>query len=70
MNLRMSDLPPELQRQLLDGMGATPRARRPKSRPIRSGLMKSCACGFQIFRPDGAYPEECDGCGNLWPPTP
>jgi hypothetical protein len=31
---------------------------------LKSRLMMRCACGFEIFRPDGNYPDTCDACGN------
>ena len=68
MGIRLSDLPPELQKQVLLMTGApAPKVRRPRVMKLKSRLMKRCACGFEIFRPDGIYPEECDSCGNPWP---
>jgi hypothetical protein len=69
MAIRISDLPPELRRQLLDQTAPAPVARRPRRKaPPRSGLMRVCSCRCEIFRPDGIYPEACDGCGQKWPP--
>lgn len=66
MTIRLSDLPPELRRRVLQETGFKPgRARLPRVRrsPNR-GLMRICSCRFEIFRPDGIYPEICDGCGS------
>ena len=69
MGIPLSTLPPELQRRILEETGATPprRRRAPAAKPHRSTLMRACACGFEIFRPHGQYPECCDGCGDPWP---
>jgi len=70
MDIKLSALPPELQRRLLQEMGprtaaAGPRRPAPaKKQPSR--LMRVCSCRFEIFRPDGDYPEHCDGCGKKW----
>jgi hypothetical protein len=70
MAIRLSSLPPDLQRRLLEAAGPAPappvRAPRRKAAP-RSGLMKVCSCRCEIFRPDGNYPDSCDGCGRKWP---
>lgn len=71
MGIPISSLPADLQRQLLADakLGPRPaaprRPRAPKKQP--SKLMKTCQCGFQIFRPDGRYPDRCDGCGKRCP---
>ena len=68
MGIPLSSLPADLQRQLLGEAKGMPRPvvprrpRAPKKQP--SKLMQICPCGFQIFRPDGQYPERCDGCGR------
>jgi hypothetical protein len=69
MNLRLSDLPPELRRQLAERMGMSPVSEPRRHRVVkpRSRLMRRCPCGFEIFRPNGIYPEDCDGCGKPWP---
>lgn len=71
MALRLSDLPKDLQRQVLEQLGdRAPAAvrRKPRAAAVKSRLMKVCpACRCEIFRPDGIYPERCDGCGNRWP---
>jgi hypothetical protein len=72
MAIRISSLPPELQRRLLEALGPNPapvvrRTRRQASRPAPFGKVCSCLC--VIFRPDGKYPECCDGCGRKWPPA-
>ena len=74
MALRLSDLPKDLQRQVLDQIGETsaaPARRKPRAAAVKSRLMKVCpACRYEIFRPDGIYPERCDGCGGRWPAPP
>jgi hypothetical protein len=70
MAIPLSSLPPELRGRLLKeaGMkpsGAVPRRSRNPSGPARFGRVCSCLC--VIFRPDGNYPEGCDGCGKRWP---
>ena len=70
MAIRLSSLPAELQRRLLEeaGVNPAPVERRPRRKTaLRSGLMRVCSCRFEIFRPDGNYPECCDGCGRKWP---
>jgi len=67
MKLKLSDLPPELRRHVLEQADLPPAAARPtrKARPLPSGrLILFCTCGTAIFRPDGVYPEMCDGCGR------
>jgi hypothetical protein len=67
MKIRLSDLPADLQRRVLEENGLKPSAARPPRarRPAqRSRLMQRCSCGFEIFRPDGVYPGTCDGCGS------
>lgn len=66
MKIRLSDLPPDLQRRVLEESGLKPAAPRPRraARPAKSGLMRVCSCRCEIFRPDGNYPETCDGCGR------
>jgi len=70
MAIRLSSLPPELQRRLLDAAGPEPaplvRPRRPKPER-RPRLTRVCECLCEIYRPDGNYPESCDGCGRNWP---
>jgi hypothetical protein len=70
MGIKLSDLPPELRRHVLEVSGLKPAPavpRSPKARKASSGLMRVCSCLFEIFRPDGSYPERCDGCGTKWP---
>jgi hypothetical protein len=70
MALRLSDLPPELRRQVLEQAGvapAAPRPRKPRRAKTAGGMMRICSCLCEIFRPDGDYPERCDGCGGRWP---
>jgi|GEM_PF-3195125 len=71
MGIPISSLPPDLQRQLLLRAGKKPRPQTPKRprapKKTPSTLMRRCACGFEIFRPDGQYPERCDGCGRRCP---
>ncbi len=66
MKLKLSDLPPDLRRHVLEQADLPPAAARPrpKSRPLPAGAgVLFCTCGTAIFRPDGVYPETCDGCG-------
>lgn len=70
--IRLSGLPPELQRQILEQAGEAPTRKAPqraRAVVLKSTLMQRCACGFEIFRPDGNYPKTCDGCGRRWPTT-
>lgn len=65
MAIRLTDLSPELQRQILAQAGTpAPGPRRPRVMKLKSRLMRRCKCGFEIFRPDGLYPETCDACGK------
>jgi hypothetical protein len=66
MKLKLSDLPPDLRRHVLEQADLPPAAApRRKSRPLPPGrLILVCTCGTAIFRPDGVYPETCDGCGR------
>ena len=65
MAIRLSDLSPELQKQILQISGTpAPKARRPRVLKVKSRLMRRCSCGFEIFRPDGIYPDTCDACGK------
>jgi hypothetical protein len=69
MGLKISTLPPELQRRILEEAGLKPAAavrRRPKTRPSTARLARVCSCLCEIYRPDGRYPERCDGCGSKW----
>jgi len=70
MGIRLSDLPPDLRRRVLEDAGiakAPAPVRRPKApRPV-DRLSRVCACRFEMFRPDGNYPDHCDGCGAAWP---
>jgi len=69
MPVRLSDLPPELQRQVLAQLGGSPAkktSQRPRTVKLRSTLMQRCVCGFEMFRPDGIYPKACYGCGRRW----
>jgi hypothetical protein len=69
MGLNLSALPPELQRRILEQAGLEPVAatrRRPKKREAPSRLLRVCSCLCGIYRPDGNYPERCDGCGRKW----
>ena len=72
MGISLSDLPPELQRRILQQLPveARPKPRRPRVAKLRSRLMRRHSCGFEIFRPDGAYPDRCDSCGKPWPSSP
>ena len=70
MGLNISALPPELQRRILEKAGLKPVAavrRRPKTREAPARLTRVCSCLCEMFRPDGNYPERCDGCGTQWP---
>ena len=65
MAIRLSDLPADLQRQIMAQVGKPVAApRRPRVAKLKSRLMRRCSCGFEIFRPDGIYPETCDACGK------
>ena len=66
MKLKLSDLPPDLRRHVLEQVDLPPAAApRPRPRALPSGpLVLVCTCGSAIFRPDGVYPETCDGCGD------
>jgi hypothetical protein len=68
MAIKLSSLPPDLQRLVLAqaGMKAPPK-RQPRRSAIPCRLERVCRCGFQMFRPDGNYPDCCDGCGCEWP---
>ena len=70
MGIRLSDLPPELRRRVLAETGTAPAARRPRTAAPQRHLERLCACGFEMFRPDGQYPDDCDGCGAPWPVRP
>lgn len=71
MGIPLSSLPPDLQKRLLEQAGKRPRttvpaqSKVPKKPP--STMMHRCVCGFEIFRPDGVYPDQCDGCGKKAP---
>ncbi len=70
MAIKLSDLPPDLRRRVMAEAGLKPSApalRRP--RPVRTTprLSRVCSCLFEMFRPDGDYPDRCDGCGAAWP---
>lgn len=69
MAIRLSDLPKDLQRQVLDQLGEkSPAPRKARVAKVKSRLMRVCpTCRFEIFRPDGNYPEDCDSCGTPWP---
>jgi len=67
MKLKLSDLPPDLRRHVLEQADLPTAAARPRKsvRPAPAGkLILFCTCGTAIFRPDGIYPETCDGCGR------
>lgn len=69
MGIPISSLPPELRRRILEEAGQRPRAqmrRRPKPATAPARLMRVCSCLCEIFRPEGNYPERCDGCGRKW----
>jgi len=67
MAIRLSDLPAELQRQIMAQVGKPAAApRRPRVPKLKSQLMRRHSCGFEIFRPDGIYPDRCDSCGKQW----
>ncbi len=63
MAIKLSALPPDLRRLVLERAGVKPPARRARPAAIRARLPKTCPCGFEMFRPDGRYPGRCDGCG-------
>jgi hypothetical protein len=67
MAIKLSSLPPELQQLVLRQAGLKPAVRRPAPAARRTRLPKSCSCGFEMYRPDGCYPDRCDGCGEPWP---
>jgi hypothetical protein len=67
MAIKLSSLPPDLRRLVLAQAGMKPSVRRPKAAPVRHHLPRVCSCGFEMYRPDGHYPEACDGCGLDWP---
>lgn len=66
MAIKLSALPPDLQRLVMAQAGMKTPARRPRAAAIRSRLPKHCACLFEMYRPDGNYPDECPGCGQPW----
>jgi hypothetical protein len=61
--LKFSQLPKAIQAQVLGELGRAqrPRPKAPKSLPASAGI-RTCACGSQIYRPDGRYPAACDVC--------
>jgi hypothetical protein len=63
MAIKLSALPADLQRLVLQRAGVKVPARRPRPAAIRTRLPKTCPCGFEMYRPDGRYPDHCDGCG-------
>ena len=68
MGIKLSDLPPDLQQRIRSESGLPLKApRQPRARQPRSRWMRRCACLCEIFRPDGQYPDRCDGCGQTWP---
>jgi hypothetical protein len=70
MKIKLSDLPADLRQRILSEAGVKPAAARPRRAPrraVRGGMMKICSCLCEIFRPDGVYPETCDGCGRPRP---
>jgi hypothetical protein len=72
MGIKLSDLPPELRARVLEaaGPGSDPAAlprRKPRAEPRQVRLGRICSCLFEMFRPDGVYPDHCDGCGRPWP---
>jgi len=67
MAIKLSALPADLQRLVLQRAGVKASARRPRPAAIRTRLPKVCPCGFEMYRPDGVYPDRCDGCGDAWP---
>jgi hypothetical protein len=71
MAIKLSDLPPELRRLVLAEAGLKPTApqRRPRILRTTPRLSRVCSCLFEMFRPDGDYPDRCDGCGGEWPKT-
>ena len=66
MAIKLSALPPDVQRFVLQQAGMKPATRRPRVTAKRTRLPKSCRCGFEMYRPDGVYPDRCDGCGEPW----
>lgn len=69
MAIKLSALPPDVRRLVLAQAGMKPGVRRPRSAPRRTRLPQSCPCGFEMYRPDGRYPDRCDGCGEPWLPA-
>ena len=70
VGIRFSSLPPSVRRLVLAQAGpaaAPARATGRRSPAPRPHLERVCVCGFEMFRPDGAYPATCDGCGAPWP---
>jgi len=74
MGIPLSSLPPDLQKRLLEEAGKRPKTTVPERKKTlrkapspKSTMMHRCVCGFEIFRPDGVYPERCDGCGKKSP---
>lgn len=67
MSIKLSALPPDVQRLVLQQAGRRAPARRKASKPIPAHLERVCSCLFEMFRPDGNYPDECPGCGRAWP---
>jgi hypothetical protein len=70
MGIKLSTLAPELRRRILEQAGLKPAApvrRRPRPAAAPARLMRVCSCRCEIFRPEGNYPERCDGCGKKWP---
>lgn len=70
MAIKLSALPPDLRRLVLEQTGirsAAPAARRLRPAAIERRLSRVCSCLFEMFRPDGNYPARCDGCGHEWP---
>ncbi len=69
MDIKLASLPPDVRRRILgqtDLKPASGPSRRPRTRTAPGRLMRVCSCRFEIFRPDGLYPERCDGCGCKW----
>jgi hypothetical protein len=67
MAIKLSSLPADVQRLVLAQAGLKAPARRFRSPALRTRLPKVCSCGFEMYRPDGRYPDRCDGCGGAWP---
>lgn len=68
MEIKLSDLPQDLQRRAILAAGGRVRAQKPRERVLvqHTVLGRVCGCLSEIYRPDGQYPESCDVCGKRW----